>query len=139
MRSRYALLFPCLVAASACDSERNKGASVPVAVWVESGGVLAEDGTVLHSGDRVQVVLAPGPWIEAWLTDGDRIIAVFPVHRDRRTFAPFSLRLDDQPGSEEIDVIVSEAPLATLEVEAVLAGRSESGVRSFHFRFEHAP
>lgn len=106
----------------------------PAEVLVESAGVLGSGGRV-EPGDRLQVRITPGPWREAWVTDGARVLGRFPVQPDEATLAPFSLTVDDAAGPERLVLVLAERAAAEDQVLRMLQGQPEPGLKKVELTF----
>ena len=104
------------------DTTRLKGAPT-VEVLVEGHGLLSP-GARLHSGDRVQLRVAPGAWRHAWVGDASGLLGQFEAEIGRATLAPFSLVLDSAKSDERVAVVLSEA-----EIDRGTAQRAIQGAR----------
>lgn len=112
---------------------RWKGDQAQVDVLVEGRGLL-DPGERLRAGDRVQLRLPPGPYVEAWVSDGSRVLGRFDLSAEHATLAPFSLTLDDAPGEERLVVLLSSRRLAPDRVPWLVAGEHLSGVERVTIR-----
>ncbi len=112
---------------------RMKGMERRVDVLVEGQGLL-DPGELLRPGDRVQLRLAAGPYVEAWVSDGQKVLGRFDTRADRATLAPFSLTLDDAPGDERVILLLSDAHLDPASVPDLLEGDAPSGVERLTLR-----
>lgn len=121
-----AALVVALPSPDAGDGTRLKGGASVVTVLLEGAGALPE-GSPVHVGDRVQVQIEAGPWREAWVTDGQRILGQFPLAPGRAALAPFALAVDDRQGGERLVIVLSERPLSEAEVKSVLRGSNIPG------------
>lgn len=108
---------------------RTKGDSEGIEVLVENFGVLDEDVDSIRPGDRLQLRIPPGDWEQVWVGDEGAWLGSFPVSPSKSwQLMPFSLEVDEQPGPEEIVVVLANHPLTAQEADAALAGRPLGGV-----------
>ncbi len=112
---------------------RLKGVEPRVDVLVEGQGLL-DAGELLRPGDRVQLRLPAGPYVEAWVSDGEVVLGRFDTWKDRPTLAPFSLTLDEAPGDEQVVLLLSRRKLSGAEATAALQGRELAGVEELTLR-----
>lgn len=112
---------------------RAKGQDRRIDVLVEGHGLL-DAGELLRPGDRVQLRLAAGPYVEAWVSDGTKVLGRFDTAADRPTLAPFSLTLDDAPGDEHVVVLLARDHLEPAAVPALLGADSANGVERVSLR-----
>ena len=109
------------------ESTRAKGLENRVDVLVEGRGLL-DAGELLHAGDRVQLRLPAGPLVEAWVSDGQRVLGRFDAYADRPALAPFALTLDDAPGDDQVVLLLSRQKLKADAAQQMLNGSAASGV-----------
>ena len=110
------------------DHTRIKGHESRVDVLVEGRGLL-DAGELLHAGDRVQLRLPAGPYVEAWVSDGEKVLGRFDAYADRPSLAPFALTLDDQPGEDRVVLL-----LAAAAAQKALNGEVVTGVEQVTVR-----
>jgi hypothetical protein len=108
-----------------------------VEVILEGAGVVDPKAQTFHTGDRIQVRVAPGPWKHAWIADGSavtgaaggaEILGTFEVEAGKATLAPFSLVVDGEPGPVRLVVVMARTPLKSDEIQRILGGEQMAGV-----------
>jgi len=135
--SRGWLLAPVLAAALALvvlspvtrDGVSTKGAS-DIEILVEDLGVFARDeGDVIRPGDRIQLRIPPGEWVEVWVGDGTTWLGGFPVTPSEAwQLVPFSLEVDEAPGPEQLVVLLTNHQLSEAEAHTALSSDDLSGI-----------
>ena len=137
--ARPAVLSPFLAAAMAMLfviqspplTERTKGdRNKDIEILVEDVGVLdLAEGDAIRPGDRIQLRIPPGEWVEVWVGDGESWLGGFPVQPSKTwQLVPFSLEVDDAPGAEQIVVLLSNHPIDEGEASDALDGDSSGGI-----------
>lgn len=109
------------------EHTRIKGHESRVDVLVEGRGLL-DAGELLHAGDRVQLRLPAGPFVEAWVSDGETVLGRFDAYADRPALAPFSLTLDDAPGEDQVVLLLARERLNVGTAQKMLNGEGGPGV-----------
>lgn len=127
------LLLVLPTAPPAPEHTRLKGHESRVDVLVEGHGLL-DAGELLHAGDRVQLRLPAGPYVEAWVSDGERVLGRFDAYSDRPSLAPFALTLDDEPGEERVVLLLARQKMAAVTAQKILNGEPASGVEQVTVR-----
>ena len=126
---------PLLVAALALmvvspkivDEIRTKG-NHQIEILVEDYGTL-DVGEAIRPGDRLQLRIPPGEWVEVWVGDGENWLGSFPVHPDQQwQLVPFSLKVDEAPGPEQIVVLMANHPIDEDEAYEALSGDALGGL-----------
>jgi hypothetical protein len=135
--SRGWLLAPALVAALSLfvlspatrPGVNTKGAS-DIEILVEDLGVFAlDEGDVIRPGDRIQLRIPPGEWVEVWVGDGTAWLGGFPVTPSETwQLVPFSLEVDEAPGPEQLVVLLTNHPLSEDEALEALSDDDRSGI-----------
>lgn len=137
--SGYAVA-PLLVAALALffinpaglfDADRKKGNENPdIEVLVEAlGDKPLVEGEAIRPGDRIQLRIPPGEWVEVWVGDGEDWLGSFPVHPSHRwELVPFSLTVDEAPGPERIVVVLANHPIDEEEAFDALSDDDLGGI-----------
>jgi hypothetical protein len=129
------LIAPLLVAAAALlilspeilKTERIKG-NHGIEILVEDYGVL-EQGEAIRPGDRIQLRIPPGEWVEVWVGDGESWLGSFPVQPSARwQLVPFSLEVDEAPGPERLVVLLANHTISEDEARDALSGESPGGI-----------
>lgn len=121
------------------DTVRVKGRTNPMEVWVDDGAGLRmyEPTEALGAGDQVQLKYRPEGAAFAAVAGRDNT-GVVEVYRAFSTPAqeglvniPFALTLDGAPGTQELYVILADAPLHSAIVEEAVTRHPEPtpGVR----------
>ncbi len=129
------ILAPIVAAAAALlivtsPTERSKGSS-DIEILVDYGGepVVLQAGEAIRPGDRLQLRIPPGEWVEVWVGDGEQWLGSFPVEPSHQwQLVPFSLEVDSAPGSEHIAVLLSNHILQAEEADDALDGDALGGV-----------
>jgi len=111
------------------DTVRVRGAMPAIEAWVDlgTGPRPLRDGESLGSGDRVQLRYDSQGAVFVALAgrDASGVVEIYTLTApsgDGLTTAPFALELDDAPGTQELFVVTSDAPLDEPTVEAALTG-----------------
>ena len=127
------LLLVLPTAPPAPEHTRLKGHEARVDVLVEGHGLL-DAGELLHAGDRVQLRLPAGPYVEAWVSDGEKVLGRFDAYADRPSLAPFALTLDDQPGEDRVVLLLARERIAAAAAQKALNGEVVTGVEQVTVR-----
>ena len=99
-----------------------------IEILVEDHGVLYV-GESIRPGDRIQLRIPPGEWVEVWVGDSDGWLGSFPVHpSERYQLVPFSLRVDENPGPEKLVVLLSNHPVEDSEASRARSGEDLGGI-----------
>lgn len=135
--SRGWFIAPLLVAAlalfmispDALDGVNTKG-SRDIEILVEDLGVFDRDeGDVIRPGDRIQLRIPPGEWVEVWVGDGEAWLGGFPVEPSEAwQLVPFSLEVDEAPGPEQLVVLLTNHPISEDEAHDALSGDDLGGI-----------
>ena len=135
--SRGWMLVPVLVAALALfmispatrDGVNTKGTD-DIEILVEDLGVFAlDEGDVIRPGDRIQLRIPPGEWVEVWVGDGTTWLGGFPVTPSEAwQLVPFSLEVDQAPGPEQLVVLLTNHRLSEDEAHTALSHDDLSGI-----------
>jgi hypothetical protein len=99
-----------------------------IEILVEDHGVL-DVGESIRPGDRIQLRIPAGDWVEVWVGDGEEWLGRFQVHSSERyQLVPFSLKVDASPGPEQLVVLLSNHPVEHHEAERARTGSDLDGI-----------
>lgn len=123
------LVVPRLHSAPEADRVQVRGQLPEIEAWVDRGDGprLLRDGERLAAGNRVNLAYDPHGASSVAIAgrDGSGAVEVYTTNAPTGVGlvrAPFALALDDTPGTQELFVVTSEAPLDEGTVRAALSG-----------------